>query len=104
MAAFTFEANPHAFAFFRRSAYANKLVHNSRIALVNALVGDAPGKGKLNFNPEELAGATKTDTEQWGSKRQSIEMPVVTIDDILPLHHARRRATLHICSIERVII
>jgi len=81
---FSFEANPHTFGLLRRSVYANKLLNNHRIRLVNALVGAEPGKGTLYFNPEELGRATMTDSDHWGGGRQSVEMPIISIDETLP--------------------
>jgi FkbM family methyltransferase len=81
---YSFEANPHTFGLLRRSAWANKLAENPRIHFVNKLVGAATGKAVLHFNPEELGGATMTDTDHWGDKRQSVELPMTTIDDALP--------------------
>jgi FkbM family methyltransferase len=81
---YSFEANPHTFGLLRRSVYANRLLNKPHIKLVNALVGSSSGKATLYFNPEELGGATMTDTDHWGDKRRSAELPMITIDDALP--------------------
>jgi len=81
---YAFEANPHTFQLLRRSAYANKLFHNPNITLVNALVGDCAGRGRLYYHPHELGGATMRDVTQLGMDWRSVEVEMITIDGFLP--------------------
>ena len=81
---YSFEANPHTFGFLRRTLYANRLTQNPRVIAVNALIGDALGRGTLYYSPQELGGATMTNVGQWGAEQRSIELDMTTIDAFLP--------------------
>ncbi len=76
-----FEGNPHTFDYLRRTAYANKLYHNKRMQLVNALVSDQSGSGTLHYLPTELGGASMMRERSPGSI--SIDVPKVSIDEFL---------------------
>jgi FkbM family methyltransferase len=81
---YAFEGNPHTFQYLRRSAYANRLLQNPNIALVNALVSDRNGKSPLYYDHEQLVGATMRDVRELGLQWQSVDVETVTIDDFLP--------------------
>lgn len=81
---YAFEANPHTFRFLRRTLYANRLIQNANIVAVNALVGEASGRGTLYYTPQALGGASATDLGQWGAERRSVEVEKIALDDFLP--------------------
>jgi FkbM family methyltransferase len=81
---YAFEANPHTFQFLRRTLYANRLFHNPNVVAVNALVGEAGGRGRLHYAPQELGGASATDIGQWGAEGRSVEVEMIALDDFLP--------------------
>jgi FkbM family methyltransferase len=81
---YAFEANPHTFELLKRTLYANRLTQNPNVVAVNALVGAATGRGTLHYVPEFLGGASMTDIGQGGAAKRSIELDMVTIDDLLP--------------------
>lgn len=81
---YAFEANPHTFKLLQRTLYANRLIHNPNIVAVNALVGEAGGRGKLYYSPEALGGASATNIGQWGAEGRSVEIERIAIDDFLP--------------------
>ena len=76
-----FEGNPHTFEYLQRTMYANKLYHNKRVQLVNALVSDQSGTGTLHYRPTELGGASMT-----GHRAPdiiSVDVRALTIDEYL---------------------
>ncbi|MGH7056225.1 MAG: FkbM family methyltransferase [Stellaceae bacterium] len=81
---YAFEANPHTFKFLQRTLYANRLFHNPNIVAVNALVGEASGRGTLYYSPERLGGATVINLGQFGAEGRSVEVERIAVDDFLP--------------------
>lgn len=79
-----FEANPRTFDLLRRSAYANQLFHNPRVRLVNALVGEAKGRGTLYVPEEFLGGASRNAAAGRGPGGTAVELDMVALDDVLP--------------------
>jgi FkbM family methyltransferase len=80
---FAFEPHPDLFGLLRRSIWANKFQDPDNVVLVNALVGDRTGAGRLYYDPEELAGASLTAGDR---RSRSVEVPMLAIDDYLPAH------------------
>ena len=76
-----FEGNPHTFEYLRRTAYANKLYHNPRVRLVNALGSDRSGTGSLHYRPSELGGASMARVA--GPGIVSVDVETLTVDDFL---------------------
>ena len=78
---YAFEPLPHAFGLLRRSVWANKFRDPSNVVLVNALVGEANGSGRLYYDLEELAGASLTASTR---RCHSVDVKMVAIDEYLP--------------------
>ncbi len=76
-----FEGNPHTFEYLERTMYANKLYHNERVQLVNALVSDQSGTGTLHYRPTALGGASMAGQSAPGVV--SVDVRSLTIDDYL---------------------
>jgi FkbM family methyltransferase len=88
---FAFEGNPRTFAYLNRTLYANGVINNPNITIVNRLVSQQCGRGTLNFLDRNLATATMSelvvnpvDLDRWGMKLQSVEVEMTTIDAFLP--------------------
>ncbi|HVC52929.1 MAG TPA: FkbM family methyltransferase [Stellaceae bacterium] len=88
---FAFEGNPHTFAYLNRTLYANGVINNPNIAIVNRLVSHQCGRGTLNFLDRNLATATMSDLvinpvdlDRWGMELRSVEVEMTTIDAFLP--------------------
>jgi FkbM family methyltransferase len=88
---FAFEGNPRTFAYLNRTLYANGVINNPNIAIVNRLVSRETGRGTLNFLDRNLAVATMSelkidpaDLDRWGMELHAVEVDMTTIDDFLP--------------------
>ena len=88
---YAFEGNPYTFALLSRTLYANGIVNNPNIAIVNKLVSRTCGRGRLNYLDRNLATATMSelvidpaDLDRWGMKLRSVEVEMTTIDAFLP--------------------
>lgn len=88
---YAFEGNPRTFAYLNRTLYANGVINNPNIAIVNKLVSKETGRGTLNFLDRNLAAATMSelsidpaDLDRWGMELHSVEADMTTIDDFLP--------------------
>ena len=88
---YAFEPNPHTFGFLLRTLYANGVINNPNITLVNMAVGSSVGRADLHFIDQNLAVASLTDprllgaeiVEGWGMKLHKVEVATTTIDDYL---------------------
>ncbi|HEY1794725.1 MAG TPA: FkbM family methyltransferase [Stellaceae bacterium] len=88
---YAFEGNPRTFAYLNRTLYANGVINNPNIAIVNKLVSKETGRGTLNFLDRNLAVATMSelnidpsDLDRWGMTLNSVEVDMTTLDDFLP--------------------
>lgn len=81
---YAFEGNPHTFDLLQRSVYANRLLENPNVILVNALVSNRNGRGQLNYEPDRVGGGTMRDVPQLSGHWTSVEAEMVTIDGFLP--------------------
>jgi FkbM family methyltransferase len=79
---YSFEANPHTFELLKGSLYANRLTQHPNVIAVNALIGASAERRALYYLPEFLGGATMTDVGQWGATKRSVELDMITIDDL----------------------
>ncbi len=87
---YAFEGNPHTFALLNRTLYANGVINNPNITIVNKLVSRSTGRGRLNYLDHNLATATMSelsidaaDLKRWDMELRSIEVDMTTIDDFL---------------------
>ena len=89
---FAFEPNPHTFGFLARTVYANGVMANPNITLVNKAVGRSTGRALLHYIDQDLAGASLTEPpyfangtiQRLGVQPQQIEVETTAIDDYLP--------------------
>lgn len=81
---YAFEGNPQTFDLLQRSVYANRLLVNPNVILVNALVSNHSGRGQLNYEPNRVGAATMRDITQLSGHWRSVEAEMVTIDGFLP--------------------
>jgi FkbM family methyltransferase len=88
---YAFEGNPRTFAYLNRTLYANGVINNPNIAIINKLVSKETGRGTLNFLDRNLAVATMSeliinpaDLDRWGMNLHTVEVDMTTIDDFLP--------------------
>jgi FkbM family methyltransferase len=88
---YAFEGNPRTFSYLNRTLYANGIINNPNIAIVNKLVSKETGRGTLNFLDRNLAVATMSDLvinpvdlDRLGMELHAVEVDMTTIDDFLP--------------------
>ncbi|HEX3881906.1 MAG TPA: FkbM family methyltransferase [Stellaceae bacterium] len=88
---YAFEGNPRTFSYLNRTLYANGVINNPNISIVNKLVSKECGRGTLNFLDRNLAVATMSelvinpaDLDRLGMTLHAVEVEMTTIDDYLP--------------------
>ncbi len=88
---YAFEGNPRTYAYLNRTLYANGVINNPNITIVNKLVSKECGRGTLNFLDRNLAVATMSelsvnpaDLDRLGMQLDAVEVDMTTIDDFLP--------------------
>lgn len=88
---YAFEGNPRTFSYLNRTLYANGVINNPNISIVNKLVSKECGRGTLNFLDHNLAVATMSemvinpaDLVPLGMELHAVEVEMTTIDDFLP--------------------
>lgn len=88
---YAFEGNPRTYAYLNRTLYANGVINNTNIEIVNKLVSKENGRGTLNFLDRNLAVATMSeliinpvDLDRLGMTLNAVEVDMTTIDDFLP--------------------
>jgi FkbM family methyltransferase len=79
---YSFEANPFLIDFIRKSTYVNGI--QQRTTVVNKAVSDRAGVAKFGFSYTGIGGGSLAKGTEEGSDNQLIDVPLVSIDSVLP--------------------